>query len=84
MDTNEGALRSIQEGGRSEMMRREILGLLSEMDLTADEAAVLMSESVLSVRPRFSELHKGGLILDTGSRRSNESGKSAAVWTKGP
>lgn len=47
---------------------------------TADECAEQMGESVLSVRPRFSELHALGLIVDTGERRLNASGRRAVVW----
>lgn len=47
---------------------------------TADECAEEMGESVLSVRPRFSELHALGLIVDTGQRRPNKSGRNAVVW----
>ena len=47
---------------------------------TADEVAALLGESVLSCRPRFSELHALGLIRDTGERRLNASGRRAIVW----
>lgn len=47
---------------------------------TADEAASKLGESILSVRPRFSELRAGDAIIDTGERRRNESGRNAVVW----
>ena len=47
---------------------------------TADEAAAIMGESVLSIRPRFSELLEMGLIKDSGCRRNNASGRAATVW----
>lgn len=47
---------------------------------TTDEAAERLGLSVLSVRPRFTELLHGGLIADTGTRRANASGRSAKVW----
>ena len=47
---------------------------------TADEVAERLGLSVLSVRPRFSELLARGSIADTGMRRANISGKSAKVW----
>lgn len=47
---------------------------------TADEAAAIFNLSVLSIRPRFSELAADGKIEDTGHRRKNESGRSAIVW----
>ena len=50
--------------------------------LTADEAAARIGESILSVRPRMTEL--GPLharrVEKTGARRRNESGCSASVW----
>ncbi len=48
--------------------------------LTADEAAALLKLSVLSIRPRFSELAADGKITDSGHRRQNESGRRAIVW----
>jgi predicted transcriptional regulator len=47
---------------------------------TADEVARRLNRSVLSVRPRVSELHELGLIEETGERRANASGHKAAVW----
>ena len=47
---------------------------------TADEIAERLGYSILSIRPRFSELHKAGRIVDTGERHSNASGRSAKVW----
>lgn len=62
-------------------LRDECLSLLRTRDLTADECAGLLRESILSVRPRISELHADGLIFRTTLRRPNRSGHSAAVWT---
>lgn len=50
--------------------------------LTADEVADRLCLSVLSARPRVTELNKMGMIRDTGERRKNASGRSAAVWVK--
>lgn len=47
---------------------------------TADEVAGELRQSILSVRPRVSELKRGGLLIDTGERRKNESGMTATVW----
>jgi hypothetical protein len=47
---------------------------------TPDEVADLLNLSILSVRPRFSELVLKGCIKDTKSTRKNKSGKSAIVW----
>jgi predicted ArsR family transcriptional regulator len=47
---------------------------------TADEIAKDLNLSILSVRPRVSELHRSGEIEQTGGRRKNESGMTATVW----
>lgn len=49
-------------------------------ELTADEIAALLNETVLAVRPRVSELRKSGRIEPTGERRENASGMRAWVW----
>jgi hypothetical protein len=48
--------------------------------MTADECAARLGLSVLTIRPRFSELKARGEIADTGQRRRNASGKRASVW----
>jgi hypothetical protein len=50
---------------------------------TADEIAAAINYSILTVRPRVSELRRQGRILDSGVRRKNISGKSAIVWKIG-
>ena len=47
---------------------------------TADEVAAAVGRSILSIRPRISELRAKGLIEPTTERRRNASGKSAVVW----
>ena len=47
---------------------------------TADEVAKDLNLSVLSVRPRVSELNRTGKIEQTGGRRKNNSGMTATVW----
>ena len=51
---------------------------------TADEIARDLNVSILSVRPRVSELHRNGYLKGTGQRRRNESGMSATVWALWP
>lgn len=48
--------------------------------LTADECAKRLDETVLAIRPRFTELRDAGQIVDSGARRTNDSGRSATVW----
>jgi hypothetical protein len=47
--------------------------------LTPDEAAWLLGLSVLTVRPRTSELVKAKTLEDAGERRTNDSGMRARV-----
>jgi hypothetical protein len=65
----------------ADTLRAECLRLLKNSSgLTADECAEMIGESVLSIRPRISELHKAGHIFKTKLRRKNRSGHSATVW----
>jgi hypothetical protein len=48
--------------------------------MTADEVAELIGASVLSVRPRVSELKAQGKVEATAKRRCNVSKKTAVVW----
>lgn len=79
-DTSRKAAESV--AGTAPHLRRVVLDLLKRhpLGLTADEAAAKLEQSVLSVRPRFTELLRDGLIDDTGERRKNASGRSAKVW----
>lgn len=61
-------------------LRAHALAVLERGPKTADEVADAMRESILSVRPRLSELRSLGAIVDTGVRRLNASGKNATVW----
>lgn len=65
---------------RAPTLRDAVLSLMSDAALTADECASKLNKSVLSVRPRLSELFAMGKIFDTGRTRRNESGVSAVVW----
>lgn len=47
---------------------------------TADQVAEILRRSVLTIRPRISELVKLGLIYDTGRTAENASGKQAVIW----
>ena len=47
---------------------------------TADELAELLGLDRWSIQPRTSELRRKSLIVDSGLRRRNETGKRAIVW----
>lgn len=64
----------------AETLRRRCLAVLRRRNLTADEVAEWVGESILAVRPRISELKAQGLVEKTAQRRANASGMSAVVW----
>jgi hypothetical protein len=47
--------------------------------LTADQVARRVEQSILTIRPRCSELKRAGFLEPTGERRVNDSGMSAGV-----
>lgn len=61
-----------------------VLNTLHMQDMTPDECASKLGLSLLSVRPRFSELQAQGLIEQTGIRRRNASGMTANVYRVKP
>lgn len=71
---------AIEVAGRAGTLRKLCLNCLKERPFTADEIAGILGESVLSIRPRISELRTKGLIEKTKERRLNASGKQAIVW----
>lgn len=63
------------------ILRARCLRVLEHSNgLTADEVAGRMGASILSIRPRITELTRLGKVRDTGDRRRNASGKRAIVW----
>jgi len=66
---------------RAHTLREECMDMIkaSPDGLTADQVAARLGESVLSIRPRITELKKTGRIVDSGRRRKNHSGRRAAV-----
>lgn len=78
-DTSKAAADSIDAA----TLRALVMGLMVKGYLvTADEAAKMLKIDRLSIRPRFSELKKQGLVRDTGQRHPNDSGKKAIVWAR--
>lgn len=81
--TSEEAARSVAQ--RVAHLHKQILSLLEvHGPMTADETAERLGESVLTIRPRFSELNRARLIFKTSERRKNRSGRSAVVWKLWP
>jgi hypothetical protein len=65
---------------RADTVRGFVLAALKTQPMTADEVAQLLHESVLTVRPRVTELFQEGRIGRTGERRKNRSGRDAHVF----
>ena len=61
-------------------LREQCLDVLRVKPMTADEVASELLSSVLSIRPRISELKLMGRVEQTPRRRCNVSGRSAVVW----
>jgi predicted ArsR family transcriptional regulator len=76
--SQDAALASREHASR---LRPLILRALADKDmLSTDQAAEVLAETVLSVRPRFSELKEAGLVEKTPFRVKNNSGHTATVW----
>lgn len=74
-----------QVAGDAALLRERVFTAIAAAGargITADQAAAAVERSVLSVRPRVTELAKADppRITPTGERRANESGMSARVW----
>jgi len=61
-------------------LRDQCFSALCEQPMTADEVAAVLGKSILSIRPRLSELVRLGCIRDTGRTAPNASGKNAVIW----
>jgi predicted ArsR family transcriptional regulator len=77
-DTSRQAAKAIESPAKT--LRQKCHEALKGAAMTADEVAELLGESVLSVRPRVSELKAQGRVEATAKRRCNVSGKTAVVW----
>jgi predicted ArsR family transcriptional regulator len=78
-DTSREAARSMDNDAST--LRGQCLSALGSHDQTADEIAESVGESILTIRPRVTELKAKGKVFDSGKRRPNESGRNAIVWT---
>lgn len=76
-DTSREAAESL---GNVTLIRNRAYQRIAALPRTADEVATSLGMSVLSVRPRVTELYKLNLIEDSGDRRKNASGRKAIVW----
>ena len=68
---------------RSTNLRTECLKIIKRKGnygATPEEVAEILSESILSIRPRFTELKLLQYIIDSGDRRKNSFGSNTKVW----
>jgi len=78
-DTSQAAAEAIRP--KAQLLRAKALDMLERSNgLTADEVAGRLGLSILSIRPRLTELARGGKVRDSGERRLNHSGRPAIVW----
>lgn len=77
-DTRREAQEAIEP--RAATLRGKAMSQLRQLGpMTADQIATATGETILAMRPRITELKQKGLIVDTGKREKNVSGRSAAV-----
>lgn len=79
-ETSKNAARYVKASASA--LRDQVLAVLEHECLTADEVAGRLELSILTVRPRVSELAALAKIVPTEHRRRNASGRSAIVWRK--
>ena len=78
-ETSRAAADAVAE--RAPHLRARALAVIERSNgLTADEVAGRLGLSILSIRPRMTELARLGRVRDSGARRPNASGKKAIVW----
>ncbi|MCG7348949.1 hypothetical protein [Sphingomonas sp. ACRSK] len=78
-DTSQAAAEAIAP--EAHLLRGRALAVVKRSNgLTADEVAGRLGLSILSIRPRLTELSRLGLVRDSGLRRRNASGRKAIVW----
>jgi len=69
---------------RVQTLRDRALAVIRERPSTADEVCEALGESVLSLRPRCTELFKLGLVEDSGLRRKNSFNRNCIVYRAVP
>lgn len=81
--TSQAAAEAISE--RAPAIRDRVLEYIRQhAGVTADEVAAALGMSVLTIRPRVSELRRRGDIEPTGERFCNSSGMTANAWRVAP
>jgi hypothetical protein len=77
----DSASRKAGEGVPIKALQRVVhVDLLRHGDSTADECAARLGIDILSIRPRFSELRRLGVLMPTAERRPSSRGTPSTVW----
>lgn len=66
--------------GRLQRLAAETIRAAGPFGLTADELAERVELPRWTIQPRTTELRIKGLVVDSGMRRPNCTGKAAKVW----
>ena len=66
--------------GRLQRLAEETIRAAGPVGRTADELAEQVDLPRWTIQPRTTELRHKGLVVDSGMRRPNCTGKSAIVW----
>jgi hypothetical protein len=85
--TSELAAGKIEKSGKAATLRAKVLATFNFLDstgmgLTADEVSLVLSQPVLSIRPRVSELFHKGLLEKTAQVRPNATGSLCRVFRR--
>lgn len=82
--TSQEAAAAIEGSGHASRLRLAVLGWYAHQDGTPDQCAASLGESILSIRPRCSELVKQGRLYVTGRRDKSSSGHLQNVLAMTP
>lgn len=79
-DTSRQAAEDIRP--KAATLRKQVLEMIREsvFGRSADSISRELGITILSIRPRCSELNAKGLIVDSGRRDLTESGKASIIW----
>ena len=82
--TSQDAANAVEGSGHAARLRTAVLGWYAKQDGTADECAAGLGESILSIRPRVSELCKQGKLYRKAERRRSAGGRMQNVLALAP
>lgn len=81
--TSKDAAQHIENSGQAKTLRNRVIEHVRKCGYngcTPDVCAAALGETVLAIRPRFTELENLGLIRRTKLTEKNDSGRNASVY----